>query len=267
MQLTPPQTIADTAGRARVPHKEFMGIPFCLLNLAQTARLIIDTCGGPFAYVVTPNAHHVVMIHDQPAKLFPLYCNAWLSLCDSQIVRALAALQGLSLPLVTGSDLVVALLDEQNAALPGSKRRRFLVVGPDQTAERMLRARYQRATIEVLSAPPRLLERPELQRQVAQACAERQWDILLLCVGCPTQELIASVIAKEGRESGVALCVGAAIDFVVGRARRAPRQLQKLGLEWAYRLAHEPGRLWRRYLVESPKIVRIFLATRGSASR
>jgi exopolysaccharide biosynthesis WecB/TagA/CpsF family protein len=81
-------------------------------------------------------------------------------------------------------------------------------------------------------------------------------------VGCPAQELIAGEIGRLGRTRGIALCVGASIDFVIGRRPRAPKWLQRCGLEWAYRLVSEPRRLWRRYLVESPRIFGIFLAAR-----
>jgi N-acetylglucosaminyldiphosphoundecaprenol N-acetyl-beta-D-mannosaminyltransferase len=55
------------------------------------------------------------------------------------------------------------------------------------------------------------------------------------------------------------LGVGASLDFVAGTARRAPRWVSAAGLEWAYRLAREPRRLWRRYLVRDPEFVGIFL--------
>jgi exopolysaccharide biosynthesis WecB/TagA/CpsF family protein len=61
--------------------------------------------------------------------------------------------------------------------------------------------------------------------------------------------------------------VGAAVDFLIGTRARAPLWLQKLSLEWAYRLGQEPSRLWRRYLVDSPKILRIFVATRFPGER
>jgi N-acetylglucosaminyldiphosphoundecaprenol N-acetyl-beta-D-mannosaminyltransferase len=53
---------------------------------------------------------------------------------------------------------------------------------------------------------------------------------------------------------------GRAVDFLSGARLRAPRWLQKLSLEWAYRLAQEPRRLWRRYLLDSPKVLGIFIA-------
>jgi N-acetylglucosaminyldiphosphoundecaprenol N-acetyl-beta-D-mannosaminyltransferase len=59
--------------------------------------------------------------------------------------------------------------------------------------------------------------------------------------------------------------VGGAFDVLAGRTRRAPRPLQRLGLEWAFRLAQEPGRLWRRYLVTNSAFV--WMTVRGVANR
>jgi N-acetylglucosaminyldiphosphoundecaprenol N-acetyl-beta-D-mannosaminyltransferase len=60
---------------------------------------------------------------------------------------------------------------------------------------------------------------------------------------------------ERGRIPAVMLGVGAAFDFISGRKRQAPAVLQRTGLEWAFRLAMEPRRLWRRYLVHNPRFV------------
>jgi N-acetylglucosaminyldiphosphoundecaprenol N-acetyl-beta-D-mannosaminyltransferase len=257
----------DAIAHSRQAKEEFLGIQFSVVSLEQTLDLVLNKCDGPYGYVVTPNAHHVVTIYENPDVLIPIYRDAWLTVCDSQILRTLAVLDRISLPLVTGSDLVAALLANQNNIVPSSDRKRMLVVGPDKTAEQLLHARYPRLNIEVMPAPAQLALHADQRLQVARACAERQWDILLLCVGCPTQELIANQIGKLGRKSGVALCVGAAIDFLIGRNARAPRWMQRIGLEWAYRLSQEPSRLWRRYLVQCPKVIGIFLKTRRNRRR
>jgi N-acetylglucosaminyldiphosphoundecaprenol N-acetyl-beta-D-mannosaminyltransferase len=62
----------------------------------------------------------------------------------------------------------------------------------------------------------------------------------------------------RGASRGVGLCIGASVDFVLGDRPRAPRWVQRLNLEWAFRLASEPARLWRRYLVEGPRIFLLF---------
>ena len=59
-------------------------------------------------------------------------------------------------------------------------------------------------------------------------------------------------------DTPVLIGVGAAFDFHAGLVPQAPPSLQRAGLEWAYRLAHEPRRLWRRYLRYNPRFVRAF---------
>jgi exopolysaccharide biosynthesis WecB/TagA/CpsF family protein len=255
------------ANEPAVDQIEFLGLPFNTLSQAQAVQLILDGRGDPYRYVVTPNAYHVVTIHDQPARLLPLYRGAWLSLCDSQIVRLLAKLDSLSLPLVTGSDLVAALLATLNGQNPLYPPQRILVVGPPRSIQPALRNAYPNVNFEIMPAPAGLAQSAELRLALARACMEQRWDIALLCVGCPAQELIAQQLAELGCKSGVALCVGSAIDFLVGARTRAPRWVQRLSLEWAYRLAQEPQRLWHRYLVQSPKIFRIFMATRSVGGR
>jgi len=250
-----------------VEHVEFLGLPFSLLTQTEAIGAITADCGAAYRYVVTPNAYHIVAAHDEPARLLPIYRAAWLSLCDSRIVRALARLDGRALPLVTGSDLVAALLARLNAQDRSVAPKRVLVVGPGRSAEAALRAAYPNVIFDVMPAPGALAQNAELRLAVARACMNRRWDIALLCLGCPAQEMVARQLAELGCKSGVALCVGASIDFLIGAQARAPRWLQRLGLEWAYRLAREPGRLWRRYLVESPKILRIFIATRSPRGR
>jgi N-acetylglucosaminyldiphosphoundecaprenol N-acetyl-beta-D-mannosaminyltransferase len=246
------------------PHAEFLGLRFCLLTQRETVELVIARCGQSYRYIVTPNAHHVVTVHEQPTWLLPIYRDAWLSLCDSRILRALARWKRLMLPLVTGSDLTSDLLAALNDPSPGQAPPRLLIVGPTHASTVALRTAFPKVAFDVMPAPANLAADWHLRRTVARACVERPWDILLLCVGCPAQELIAKDIADLGRTRGVALCVGAAIDYLGGARTRAPVWLQRLSLEWAYRLAREPGRLWRRYLLESPKIFYIFMAARSA---
>jgi len=62
-------------------------------------------------------------------------------------------------------------------------------------------------------------------------------------------------LAARGIAVGTGLCVGASLQFLLGTERRAPILLQRAGLEWAWRLAQNPRRLWRRYLVDNPAIL------------
>jgi N-acetylglucosaminyldiphosphoundecaprenol N-acetyl-beta-D-mannosaminyltransferase len=268
MNLSITHSGSGTIGAAPfVPYTKFLGLPFNLLRQEAVLRLIIGRSGAPYRYVITPNASHVVAAHEEPARWLPIYQGAWLSLCDSRIIRALARLDGCTLPLVTGSDLVAALLARLNAYDGRARRQHVLLVGSSPSAEAALRKAYPRLSFEIMAAPAGLAQNADLRLAVARACLTRHWDIALLCVGCPAQELIAQQLAELGCKSGIALCVGASIDFLTGVRRRAPSWLQRLSLEWAYRLAQEPGRLWRRYLIVSPRILRVFLQTRSVTGR
>jgi N-acetylglucosaminyldiphosphoundecaprenol N-acetyl-beta-D-mannosaminyltransferase len=84
-------------------------------------------------------------------------------------------------------------------------------------------------------------------RQVCEAIKQTNADLLFVAMGSPRQEnWIASNLALTGVR--FALGVGGSFDHLGGRARRAPRWMQRSGLEWLHRLAQEPRRLWRRYL-------------------
>jgi exopolysaccharide biosynthesis WecB/TagA/CpsF family protein len=75
-------------------------------------------------------------------------------------------------------------------------------------------------------------------------------------VGAPQQEQIAYQLLQRNRARGLALCLGASLNFVTGLERRAPVWMQRMGAEWLYRLMQDPKRLGKRYLVRGPRIFR-----------
>ena len=76
-----------------------------------------------------------------------------------------------------------------------------------------------------------------------------------LAVGSPRQEVVAEALVRRGKATGIGLCIGSSLLFLTGAERRAPRLVQDAGLEWAWRLAGNPRRLARRYLVDSPRVI------------
>jgi N-acetylglucosaminyldiphosphoundecaprenol N-acetyl-beta-D-mannosaminyltransferase len=99
-------------------------------------------------------------------------------------------------------------------------------------------------------SPPFRQTTPEEDAADAQAIAESGARIVFVGLGCPRQERWA--FGQRERLAMPVLCVGAAFDFHAGTLRQAPAWLQRRGLEWAFRLAIEPRRLWRRYLRAVP---------------
>lgn len=88
-------------------------------------------------------------------------------------------------------------------------------------------------------------------RYVDLAAAHRP-RIVILAMGMPRQEQVAQALRAALFEPCLIVCGGAILDFLGGRAVRAPRLLRRLGLEWAWRLACEPRRLFRRYVLGNP---------------
>jgi N-acetylglucosaminyldiphosphoundecaprenol N-acetyl-beta-D-mannosaminyltransferase len=85
--------------------------------------------------------------------------------------------------------------------------------------------------------------------RVVRAINDSGADALFVGMGSPKQERWATDRAPELRPR-IVLCIGGGLEILSGARRRAPGWMQRSGLEWSYRLSQEPGRLWRRYLVE-----------------
>lgn len=238
---------------------EFLGCRFARLDEAAACDWVIERAGGRvFSYVVTPNVDHVVRLDRErrgagPEGLRHAYDDADLCLCDSRILALLARRSGIRLPVVTGSDLTARLL---STPLPAGTRI-ALVGGNDRQRDWLAKAQPQ---AELFHHRPPMGLRTNLTAQTDAAAFVEDVlpSITLFTVGAPQSEIVAHLIKSRGRARGVALCVGASLEFLSGEKRRAPRVLQATRLEWLFRLANEPRRLWRRYLVEGPAIFRIW---------
>lgn len=133
--------------------------------------------------------------------------------------------------------------------------------GTPEVLDRMianLTARYPGLQVVYRHSPPfRPLTAEEEAREIEEIRASGA-RILFVGLGCPKQE--QWMAARRGRIDAVMLGVGAAFDFLAGAKRQAPDLIQSLGLEWLFRLATEPRRLWRRYLYNNPRFVVLFAA-------
>jgi N-acetylglucosaminyldiphosphoundecaprenol N-acetyl-beta-D-mannosaminyltransferase len=238
--------------------REFLGLNFNLLNRRQASAWVCSHAGSSsFAYVVTPNVDHVVQIEKaSEPETTAAYASADLTLCDSRILASLASISQVALPVVTGSDLTRDLLEED---LPSG---RIALVGGDSTLHHALSALYPRFAWRFHQPPMGVRRNPDARRAIIDFVESGHADVVLFAIGAPQSELTCAEIKHRGRSTGVALCVGASLEFLTGAKQRAPIALQRLKLEWLYRLLSEPGRLWRRYLLEGPNIVRIWLRWR-----
>ena len=151
----------------------------------------------------------------------------------------------------------------------GRSLRHYLYGSTVETLElmkRRLAEDYPGIDIVGSESPPfRPLSDEEIEesgRRMRDAGAEAVW----VGLGAPKQDVMAERL-RDLQAAPAIFCVGAAFDFVAGLKKRAPDWMQRAGLEWLHRLASEPGRLWRRYLIGNPQFVAGVLVDRVRSAR
>lgn len=231
--------------------------------LDHVTRLIASGKGG---YIVTPNVDHVVQA-EHSNELAAAYEEASLSLVDGQPLVWLSRLIGDPLPAkISGSDFVPLLME--TAAREGW-RVFFLgaAEGVGAKAADVLRKRLPALQIVGIESPRIGFDQDGAEcDRLLGSIHDAQTDLLVLALGCPKQELLMHRW-KGSLGRTVAIGSGATLDFIAGNVPRAPRWMSDRGLEWLFRLAREPRRLSRRYLVRDPQILGVAWRMVRSARR
>jgi len=210
--------------------------------------------------VFTPNVDHVVKAERDPA-FRAAYAAADLSLVDGTPLVWASRLLGRPLPgKISGSDLVVPLA--RRAATRGW--RIYLLGGAPGDAERAAEVltRVHGSAVAGVDAPQLDLGPGGAERCRAAAGRARRSgaELVLVALGAPKQELFIHR-HRGDLAPAVAVGVGASLAFLAGTARRAPAWVSRAGLEWLHRLASDPARLWRRYLVEDVAFLPVLART------
>ena len=176
----------------------------------------------------------------------------WLVTLDgAPLVAAAERVTGASWPPLTGAEWFPALL-----TLAEEHHARVGLLGATADVHRRLRAlvaqRWPRLELSgTWLAGPAELGDPGERARLADEIRAARTDVLAVCLGKPRQELWLDEFAIAA-DIRVGACFGGAANALVGENRRAPEPVQRLGAEWLWRLASEPRRLWRRYLVQGP---------------
>jgi exopolysaccharide biosynthesis WecB/TagA/CpsF family protein len=235
----------------------FLGSRFDTGTTEQVVYNILMETRSHFKYVVTPNVHHIVRILENPATMRPLYERAWRVFCDSRVLSRLAWFSGRRLPVITGSDLTAHLISRA-----AEQRLTIAVIGPTAADCALLGDKYPGLNIVVYTPPMGFIRSEHEVQKCVDFVVKTQAPLIFLAVGMPQQEILAHYIADHPQARGIGLCIGASIDFLTGKQRRAPVWVQKAGLEWLHRLLSDPRRLALRYLIECPRIFYLILERR-----
>lgn len=235
-----------------------LGLDFGDLDATAAAALLAaQPAEASFGYVVTPNADHLVRLARDP-RLAAIYRGAQLRLLDSRVVARAAAALRLPVPRVAlGSDLTALVLAQH--LRPGEQ---ITIVGVRAAWLPALVARCGLVPPAHFDPPMGFAADPVALAAAVEFVVRHPARFVLLAVGSPQQEILAAAIAATGRATGAGLCIGASLEFLAGVRRRAPRWMQRAGLEWLFRLGGDPRRLARRYLVDSPAVLALLLRER-----
>jgi N-acetylglucosaminyldiphosphoundecaprenol N-acetyl-beta-D-mannosaminyltransferase len=221
--------------------------------LREAARFGVDR----FGYAVTPNVDHLIRFHDD-AGFRAAYDDATYVLLDSRVLAAiLKVTRGIIAPVCTGSDLTAELF--QTVIRPDDPL--VLIGGSDTQAARIVDA-FGLRQIHHFNPPMGFITDAAQTEQCLRFIeAHSPFRFCLLAVGSPQQELLARRLRQRGHARGLAFCIGASINFLTGEEQRAPAWMQRLSLEWLYRLWRDPARLAHRYLVRGPRVFGLLRTT------
>jgi len=199
------------------------------------------------------NAHVLNQAHSRPELRRSLQASD-LVYCDGYGVRLAARLIGLPVPhRMTGADWIWGV-----AALSEAAGRSIYLLGSDPGASSEAAAELRRwyPRLDVRGTHHGYFELGSSHSErVLEHIAEHKPDLLLVGMGTPQQELWVDRYFDR-IEAPVVWTVGALFDYLSGRVPRAPHWLADNGAEWIFRLAMEPRRMWRRYLLGNPAFLR-----------
>jgi N-acetylglucosaminyldiphosphoundecaprenol N-acetyl-beta-D-mannosaminyltransferase len=219
-------------------------------------RLVTAGEGG---MIFTPNVDHVVQVERNPV-FRDAYQKASLSVVDGQLLLWASYVLGTPLPeKISGSDLLLPLA--RRAA--ERKWRVYLLGGGPGVADLAAAELKKQFDIDIVGTDAPFVTKegdPVDGPQVIERIAKVRPHLLFVAFGAPKQELFLQRAMPTIRPA-VGIGVGAGFDFVTGRIKRAPRWISETGLEWLYRLAQEPRRLGKRYLVDDPMFLAILART------
>jgi N-acetylglucosaminyldiphosphoundecaprenol N-acetyl-beta-D-mannosaminyltransferase len=246
----------------RTPEKvSLMGVRIDCITERQVIRCVISSIReGRGGWIVTPNVDHLRVISERP-DLQALLSNANLMLADGMPLIWASRLRGTPLPeRVPGAGLILSL----TAAAARAGASIFLLggnPGDGEAAAGVLKRLNKGLKVGGVLCPPLGFENDPLQMtEIGNALHSAKPDIVYSCFGFPKEQLVISAL-RHRLPSAWFLGLGGSLAIVSGRTRRAPRWMQGMGMEWLWRLALEPRRLFERYIVNDLPFAIRLLAT------
>ncbi len=237
---------------------DVLDVPLALTDYPRTLRWMGEAIEHRArGYVCVCNVHTVMASQEDP-ELRDALLAASFNVPDGQpLVWAINSLGHSLAGRVYGPELMSRACTQ--AAEKG--HRFYLYGGRNQGAlvQLALNLRKRHPGVRIVGgySPPHRPLDDEERDAVAEEINRSRADVVWVGIGVPKQEKWMAQMRPQ-LDVPLLVGVGAAFDFHAGLVPQAPNWLQEAGLEWAYRLAHEPRRLWRRYLRYNPRFLSAF---------
>lgn len=206
--------------------------------------------------VFTPNIDHLAKLQSN-AAFYEAYSAADYRTCDSKILFYISRLLGCPFKeKISGSDLFPAFYTYHK----DNKDIKIFLLGAREgvaaQAQQKINAKVGRDIVVGAHSPSFGFERNEEEcQQIVDLVNQSGATVLVVGVSAPKQEIFIAKYRKQFKNIKIFMGIGATIDFEAGNVNRAPKWVSEVGLEWLYRLLSEPGRLWKRYLIEGPPVI------------
>lgn len=236
-----------------------LGVNIAVTNMAQTVQYIennLEKLRGK--YICVSNVHTTVMAHDNPAYR-NVQNSAAIALPDGKPLSVVSRKRGYTeAERVTGPDLMGELFARENGL------KHFFYGDKEETLQilqQKLKEKYPDIQIAGMISPPfRSLSREE-EKAYIQQINDSGADIIWIGLGAPKQE--NWMYEHQGMFQGVMIGVGAGFSYHAGLIKRAPEWMQKMSLEWFYRLMQDPVRLFKRYFTTNLKFILLEAKDKG----
>ena len=232
-----------------------LGMRLDYLPVAPFVKAFVDRAhSGPSAYCCVPDVYQCMICHDDERHR-AIVNGATYVMSDSTILQTARALRH-GVPRIRtelGTRLMLALCAEaREKGVPIA-----LIGGRDKDAlahiERSLKEQFDGLQVAYSFSPPFRSLKPDEEETMLRELSESDARLVFIGIGCPKQEQWMN--RYKDRFFGAMIGVGAAFDGIGGTVKTAPAAVHALGLEWLFRLAREPRRLWRRYFVSAPRFL------------
>ena len=234
-------------------HCEILKTNINVTNMSDTIKYIdghLDDLRGK--YICVSNVHTTVMSYENE-EYRKIQNGAAMALPDGAPLSSYSRRKGYKqAQRVTGPDLMLELF-----AISKEKGYRHYFYGATeetlQSMKEVLERDYPGIQIAGMYAPPFRALTPQEDAQIVAKINEARPDFIWIGLGAPKQE--EWLYQHMGQLQGVLIGVGAGFDYLAGYIKRAPRWMQRMSLEWLYRLLQDPKRLWRRYFTSNVKFI------------